>query len=304
MAGEISIAPNPAANQYYDPALVGPPVSPALDMPPGWTPPSAVSRNPMLPQSPLGAYTDAAYQQALAARNQAYNQDWQNTIGQLGYTDDQGNYIPGSVEVNANRQISDLQNSLRLADEATTNQMRDQGTLFSGYRGTAQARAEYPYAQGIASLLTDTPNTLMGLYNHLASIYGDYTSGNLADIAAAAERGAAALTKVPPAPAPGAGPSDGGAQPGTPEPGTPFTPGIPGSTAASPYADPTNPATAATIARSAGLANYYATHPPASPLASVGGAGTPVAQTFQPNSPGPAGPVPGNVPSSIGSFIR
>src|SRR5215831_9036155 len=134
---EVSITPNPAANQYYDPALVGPPVNPAAGVG-GFGDPNVgtINRNPMLPQSPLGAYTDAQYLQENAALRNDIATRYGNIIQQLGYTDENGNYIPGSVEVNANRQLSDLQNSLRLADEDVTNQARAGGTLFSGLRGT------------------------------------------------------------------------------------------------------------------------------------------------------------------------
>jgi hypothetical protein len=108
-----------------------------------------LNRNPMLPQHPLGAYTDSQYEAELAQLKFEVAQRYNDVLQQLGYTDDNGNFVPGQVEIDSNRQKSELARNIQLADEQTTQQHQQQGTLFSGLRGTNQARAEYPFVNAM-----------------------------------------------------------------------------------------------------------------------------------------------------------
>lgn len=175
-------------------------------LPPG----QQLSRNPMLPQHPLGAYTDAQYEaQAAQLRNQIAKQ-YADVLSQLGYTDDAGNFIKGSVETDADRQRFDLNRSMGLAQDEVTRAAQQQGTLFSGRRAENQARAEYPFAQGLSRLATDVPLALQRLYEQAGGLVNDYTLGMNNLLADAATRRAAGIVAAPGGGA-GAAPAPAGA---------------------------------------------------------------------------------------------
>jgi hypothetical protein len=164
------------------------------------TPALQLSRNPMLPQAPLGAAIDSQYAADAAALRTQVAQQYQDILKQLGYVDpDTGQFVMGSVEANAQQQQADLQRSLDLADEQTTQQHQGLGTLFSGLRGTDQARAEYPYVQSLSQLATQTPLTLSDLYEQGANLISNYNAQNNQLLASAAARAAQAYSQAPPA---------------------------------------------------------------------------------------------------------
>lgn len=152
-----------------------------------------LQRNPQLPQHPLGAYTDSQYEAQLAQLKQEIAQRYNDVLQQLGYTDDNGNFVPGSVETQANRQKSELARNINLADEQTTQQHQQQGTLFSGLRGTAQARAEYPYVNAIGQLGVDVPKQLGDLYGQAGGLVNEFTVRHNLMLADAAQRAATNL---------------------------------------------------------------------------------------------------------------
>lgn len=170
-------------------------------------PQQQLARNPQLPQSPLGAYTDAQYEAAVSALRSNIAKQYADVLQQLGYQDDQGNFIMGSVEDEANRNKADLSRSLGIADENVTKQHQQDGTLFSGLRGTDQARAEYPYIQQTADIDRTTPLTLQKLYEQGSGLISDYTNQQNSLLADAAGRRAASLQA-----------SGGDATPSTPAP--------------------------------------------------------------------------------------
>src|SRR4249920_3061372 len=150
------------SSMLYDPnqanqAPVVAPSQPVNQLPGGGivasTPALQLQRNPMLPQSPLGAYMDSQYAAENAVLRSNIAKQYQDVLQQLGYNDpNTGQFVLGSVEAEANRQKADLNRSVQLADEQTTQQHQNLGTLFSGLRGTDQARAEYPFITGISNL--------------------------------------------------------------------------------------------------------------------------------------------------------
>lgn len=172
--------------------------SPVTAVPPG----HQMKRNPQLPQHPLGAYTDAQYEAAVAALRSNVAKQYADVLQKLGYQDEQGNFIQGSVETEANRQKSLLQRSMGLAREDVTHQHQQQGTLFSGIRGTDQARAEFPYADQIGQLGVNTPLTLAQLHEQASGLMSDYTIQDNQLLASAAQRAAARIQAQPSAAAP------------------------------------------------------------------------------------------------------
>lgn len=152
-----------------------------------------LNRNPMLPQHPLGAYTDSQYEAELAQLKYEVASRYNDVLQQLGYTDENGNFVPGQVEIDANRQRSELARNINLADEQTTQQHQQQGTLFSGLRGTNQARAEYPFVNAMGQLNVDTPKKLSDLYGQAGGLVNEFTVRHNLLLASAAQRAAANL---------------------------------------------------------------------------------------------------------------
>jgi hypothetical protein len=235
-----------------------------------------LQRNPQLPQHPLGAYTDSQYEAQLAQLKQEISQRYNDVLQQLGYTDDNGNFVPGSVETQANRQKSELARNIQLADEQTTQQHQQQGTLFSGLRGTAQARAEYPYVNSMAQLGVDVPKHLGDLYGQAGGLVNEFTVRHNLMLADAAQRaatnlannsaaGGANITGVPGAPLadPNAmiyGPNTPGQpQTGAGMIGAGYTPIAPAPPMPAPGAGLTVP-----VFKGPGTRDFYGTPPPAS----------------------------------------
>jgi hypothetical protein len=175
---------------------------------------AAMSRNPMLSQSPLGAYTDAKYEADLATLQNDIAKRYATEIQKLGYTDEQGNVIPGSLEVEANRNMTEYQRQMGLAGEGVTQESQRQGTLFSGYRGTQQARAEFPWSNAMARTQTDLGLNLAGSRENIAGLMGEYSARMQGYLADAAARRAAAITQAGTGTGNANNPPGGGGPPG------------------------------------------------------------------------------------------
>jgi hypothetical protein len=183
-----------------------------------------LSRNPMLPAHPLGAYTDSTYEANDAVLRNQIAKQYADLLQQLGYRDDAGNFIMGSVESEANKAQTQLAHQQSLAAQGVTDDAQRNGTLFSGMRGTLQARAEDPYVRQEADLAGATPLTIQKLYEQASGLTNDYILGQNQELASAAQRAAAGLTLNPPA---GDGGGGGGGAPPDPTAGASLAP-IPG----------------------------------------------------------------------------
>jgi hypothetical protein len=141
-----------------------------------------------LPDTPSAQGTDSMYQAAIAALKYNTTQQYNDIRRQVGYTDDAGGYIPGLIETEAMRQADFNRRGINLAGEATTQEMQRAGTLFSGYRGTAQARNEYPYVQALADLDVKVPQQLADLYERAGGLSQQYVIGQNQLLAEASQR--------------------------------------------------------------------------------------------------------------------
>ena len=153
----------------------------------------ALQRNPQLPQHPLGAYTDSMYEAQVAQLRADIMQQYNDILQQLGYTDESGNFVPGTVEIDANRQRQELNRNTQLADEQVTQQHQREGTLFSGLRGTNTARAEFPFQNALAELGVQVPRQLTDLYSHATGLINQFNTQHNLLLAEAAQRAAANL---------------------------------------------------------------------------------------------------------------
>src|SRR5215472_14773102 len=180
-----------------------------------------------LPDIPTGPQIDSTYLAAEAQNRQNIEQQYGQYLSQLGYTDPTtGAYIPGSI-VQAAQQKEDLDEYNRQqAILQNTQQMQQQGTLFSGIRATQQAQAEAPYLQDIASQELQAPQDMAKAYSSAADLINQYNTQNNIDLAAAAARYTAQQQQNPttpapaPAPAPAPSPAPSGGTTGGTQPMT------------------------------------------------------------------------------------
>jgi|SRR5215471_645300 len=155
-----------------------------------------LGRNPMLPQVPVTGDLDSQYLAEEAQLRSQVAKNYADILQQIGYTDQNtGQFIPGSVSVQAGRQAEDLQRQSDLAAEDVTNQAQQAGTLFSGRRAFDIARAQQPYQTQLARLGVDTPIQIGGLYEQAAGLIDQYTLQNNLYLAAMAQRRAAAIAQ-------------------------------------------------------------------------------------------------------------
>lgn len=170
--------------------------------------------NPQLPQHPLGAYTDSLYEAQRAQLEQEIQSRYADILQQLGYQDPKtGQHIQGLVEMQADRQRTDLGTSLQLARQGVDQQSQRDQNLFSGYRGTQIAQSEHPFVQALARMNIDVPQQLSTLYEHAGGLLNEYNTRHNVLLAEAAGR------YVP------SDPGSGGGGGSTRDPGNPVGPG-------------------------------------------------------------------------------
>jgi hypothetical protein len=153
-----------------------------------------LGRDPLLPAT-AAAGQDSQYTASEAQLRADINRRYADILQNLGYQNEQGQFIPGEVEAQAQRQRPEIERNKRFAGEDVTKQAQREGTLFSGLRAENTARAEHPFVQALSDLDVDVPKQLNRLYEDAGRTLQDYTIQNnllLADAAARASARAAA----------------------------------------------------------------------------------------------------------------
>jgi hypothetical protein len=166
--------------------------------------PGAAFRPPPLPAS---IYTDPQFDVDDEGLRQEISARYAELAKQLGYLDDQGNAVPGTVELGANSQRAYLNQLKQQAIQDVTNDEQSRGTLWSGVRADHQARAEQPLVQSLGELEMNTGNTLSDLYTNVMGLADEYRHRrSQALLDAIGRRGTPT--------------GEGGTDPGTVDPGT------------------------------------------------------------------------------------
>lgn len=210
--GPIQSLATPAAPAANTPVV--PPAPPSV-VPVG----HQLAPNPQLPAHPSSVTDpgtfDAQYEAEQAQLAAEISHRYNDVLKQLGYLDpSSGSFVMGRVETEANRQRSEINRNVGLAAEEQTKQRQLEGTLFSGRRGTEQARAQHPFIQSLADLDIQVPQQLSDLYEQGADLGGEYTRRLNLLLADAARRRAAGLITT----------ATGTAPPGTTTPPPPTLP--------------------------------------------------------------------------------
>ena len=167
----------------------------------GAAPPSLPQAGILPPAPPGGEYTDPTYLQQDAILRANINQRYGTFLDQLGYTNPAtGAHTPGSIERNAAAAEDLARQGVSDADIQNTMNMDRASTLFSGYRGTAQAKLEEPYWQSIAKTELAVPEQMGKAYTGAENLVSAYNQQNLVNLGNAAARATAWSTKNPPPP--------------------------------------------------------------------------------------------------------
>jgi hypothetical protein len=148
---------------------------------------------------PPDAPVDSQYLTDEAGLRADITGQYQDELGFLGYTDAQGNYIPGSLLTDAQINEAQYEQQRQQAILQNTQTAQQQGTLFSGQRAVQQAQAEAPYLSSIAGIEQKLPVDLAGHFEKAAGLISSYQNQQSALLAAAAARAAALTSANPPA---------------------------------------------------------------------------------------------------------
>ena len=144
--------------------------------------------------APLGAFTDDQYMAADAALRAQLGQQYSTILQQLGYQDpNTGSIIPGTVVQDANIQLAQQQQAEQQALMKVVGNEQNQGTLFSGIRNTDTANALSPFQQNEAQIGLTTSRNLDQLYQQAQQLVQNYNTGNMKNLADAADRNLALI---------------------------------------------------------------------------------------------------------------
>jgi hypothetical protein len=208
------------------PAVGGAALTPLSELPAGTPPPlpagygvggatvvptnqQLVRTAPALETHPLGARTDDIYEAAVAQLRQQTQSQYMQALGELGFMDEAGNFIPGTLETEAVRQRADIGRQREAALQQVLEDAVRGGTVFSGRRAERTAKAQTPYDAALANLETVLGRQIGERYSSLGDLTRQFELNRNALIADAAARYQASLEGGP-----GAGAYSGGGEGG------------------------------------------------------------------------------------------
>ena len=153
--------------------------------------------NPQLVTHPLGARTDDIYEAAIAQLQQQTQSQYRNTMRDLGWVNDQGQFIAGNHETQAIRDRAEInrQRELKLQD-IIEGAVRG-GTVFSGRRAQLQEQGIQPYDVALSNLETKLGRDLSSRYESLGELTRGFELSRNQLIADAAARYQASLEGGP-----------------------------------------------------------------------------------------------------------
>jgi hypothetical protein len=158
---------------------------PGFSIPQGYGLPSQIN----FPEPPSGVYTDPTYYAADADLRASTGDSYAKILQQLGYQDPvTGGVVPGTTVQDANIQLAQYQEAMQQAQIKNVNDMQNAGTLFSGYRPVSLAQAQSPIQDQIANLHLTTARNLGDLYNQAQELVTQYGTGQMKNLADAAQR--------------------------------------------------------------------------------------------------------------------
>jgi hypothetical protein len=152
-------------------------------------PSQVLPTNMTFPQAYSGPEADAQYMADEAALRYNIAKQYSDLLNQLGYVDPQtGATIQGQIAQKSNIQGAQYQHDL--AQEAIDNDrtMQNNGTIFSGVRGTELAKLQYPTENQLGGLQLDTATQMQQAYQNAQDLINQYSLQNNQLIGQAAQR--------------------------------------------------------------------------------------------------------------------
>jgi len=153
------------------------------------TPQQQISKkNPSLITHPLGAQTDDLYESAVAQLQFDTQSRYASLLQELGFMDDSGQFMPGTLETDASRQRGELERQRELGlQDVIENAVRG-GTVFSGRRAKLQSQTQQPFDSAIAELTTRLSRELANRFQGVGGLTQQFELGRNQLLAEAAER--------------------------------------------------------------------------------------------------------------------
>ena len=169
--------------------------------------------NPQLVTHPLGKQTDDQYEAAVAQLVHGTNTSYANILKELGFLDETGKFLPGTLETQAARDRFELERQRELARRSVDEGAMRGNTVFSGRRAKLLDDASSPYDTGIANLGTQLSQALAQRYGDLGNVTKEFELQRNLLLSDAAERIAALIAAKPVGGGEGALPGGEGAPP-------------------------------------------------------------------------------------------
>jgi hypothetical protein len=145
-------------------------------------------QNPTLVTHPLGAQTDDIYESSVAQLAFDTQSRYASLLQELGFIDDAGTFLPGTLETDAARQRADLERQRGLAlDEVVNNAIRG-GTVFSGRRAQRTAETQQPFDAAVTELTTRLSRELANRFQGISGLTQQFELGRNMLLSEAAER--------------------------------------------------------------------------------------------------------------------
>ena len=196
IGGAAPVVPPPAGQGWInapstdDPNYYLPPVQ-QIGVAPGFGLPGQIG----IPSNgALGGFTDSEYLSSDAALRAQVGQQYAQILQQLGYQDpNSGNVIPGTAAQDANIQLAQQQQAAQQALMQVVQNAQNNGTIFSGIRGTQTAQALAPFQQNMAQIGLNSQRTMQDLYNQAQNLVTNYNTQNQQNLSAAAARNLAQI---------------------------------------------------------------------------------------------------------------
>jgi len=181
--GAAGAIPTGPGNTAVGPAGFGPQGQTIL------TPQQQISKkNPTLITHPLGAQTDDLYESAVAQLQFDTQSRYASLLQELGFIDDSGQFMPGTLETDASRQRGELERQRELGlQDVIENAVRG-GTVFSGRRAKLQSQTQQPFDSAIAELTTRLSRELANRFQGVGGLTQQFELGRNQLLAEAAER--------------------------------------------------------------------------------------------------------------------
>lgn len=134
-----------------------------------------LKKNPTLVSTPSTVQADDIYAAKLAQAQFKMNTEYLSALRDLGFTGDDGKYIPGLIQTEAMRRDYDLRDQERLATDQVNENAVKGGAFFSGRRAENLANTQDPYNVKLARNIDDMQTDRIDRYSDVTNLLSGYS---------------------------------------------------------------------------------------------------------------------------------